>query len=52
MGRFVLLFGAMALGFSVLNTGGWDAYPIYDERIAWAALLPGVYIVGMLLLKD
>ena len=52
MGRFLLLFGALILGLSILNTGGWEAYPIYDERSAWAALLPGVYIVGMLLLKD
>lgn len=52
MGRFLLLFGALALALAVLNSGGWDGYPIHDERIAWAALLPGVYIVGMLLLKD
>jgi len=52
MGRLLLLFGAMIFVLSVLNTGGWEAYPIYDERSAWAALLPGVYIVGMLLLND
>ena len=52
MGRALLLFGALLLGLSILNTGGWEPIPFYDDRIAWAALLPGVYFVGMLLLRD
>jgi hypothetical protein len=55
MARLLLLLGALLLGLSILNSGGvgdWAGLPVDDERMMWAALLPGVYVVGMLLLRD
>jgi hypothetical protein len=54
MARMLLLFGALLLGLSIVNggVGGWDMFPLSDERLMWAALLPGVYLVGLFLLRD
>jgi hypothetical protein len=39
------------LGFAVLHQYGWEWMRL-DEQAAWAMLLPGVYAVGMLILRD
>lgn len=47
MGRIVLLFGAFWLGFLLLRENG--ALLGMEEQIMWALLLPGVYLVGLLM---
>ena len=52
MGRFVALAGMLLLGLAFIQSGGGGLVPIEDTRLMWAALLPGIYLVGMLMLRD
>ena len=52
MGRFVIVAGLLLLGLAYVHVGGSDLLRIEDERMMWAALIPGVYLAGMLMLRD
>ena len=51
MGRIALLIVAAFAFFGLVHNGIIDREFINDKLI-WAALLPGVYIMGMALLRD
>ncbi|MGE5509687.1 MAG: hypothetical protein ACM31O_00390 [Bacteroidota bacterium] len=48
MGRIVLLFACFWLGFLILRESGWALFGI-EEQVAWALLLPGVYLLGLMI---
>lgn len=50
MVRVVVLFAALWLGFVLLHEYGWATFGL-DEKVAWALLLPGVYLVGLAILR-
>lgn len=50
MARVVVLFAALWLGFVLLHEYGWATFGL-DEKVAWALLLPGVYLVGLAILR-
>lgn len=47
MGRIVLLFATFWVGFLLLRENG-AAFGL-EEQVVWALLLPGVYLLGLLL---
>lgn len=51
MARAFIFIGTLLLGLAVLSEHAWDWFRM-DPSISWALLLPGVYLVGMLLLRD
>lgn len=51
MARIAGLFAALWLGFVLLHEYGWSAFGL-DEKVAWALLLPGVYLVGLHILRS
>jgi hypothetical protein len=48
MGRIALLLGSFWLGFLLLRENGWALFGL-DEPVVWALLLPGVYLLGLLI---
>lgn len=50
MARVVVLLAALWLGFVLLHEYGWTTFGL-DEKVAWALLLPGVYLVGLAILR-
>lgn len=51
MARVLVLLAALWLGFVFLHEYGWIAFGL-DEKIAWALLLPAVYVVGLVILRS
>lgn len=51
MARIGFLFAALWLGFVLLHEYGFTAFGL-DEKVAWALLLPGVYLVGLSILRS
>jgi hypothetical protein len=51
MARIVLVVCLAWLGITFAHNGGLSMLEL-DERLAYALLLPGVYLVGMLILRD
>lgn len=51
MGRAIFLTVIVWLGFVLLREYGWSWLGL-EEQIAWALLLPGVYLAGMTALRD
>lgn len=51
MARIVCLFAGLWLGFVLLHEYGWAAFGL-DEKLAWALLLPSVYLAGLVILRD
>jgi UPF0716 family protein affecting phage T7 exclusion len=51
MGRILLLITTFFTGFLLLNQDGWDLLRL-DERLMWAMLLPGAYLLGLVMLRD
>ena len=51
MARMLLLLGTLWLALAILSEHAWEWFRL-DPSISWALLLPGVYLVGMFLLRD
>ena len=51
MARIAVLFAGLWLTFVLLHEYSWAAFGV-DEKIAWALLLPGVYLAGMAILRS
>ena len=51
MARAFVLIGTLLLALALLSEHAWDWFRM-DPSIAWALLLPGVYLVGMALLRE
>jgi len=51
MARTVFLIAILWLGFVLLREYGWVWFGL-DDMVAWALLLPGVYIAGLAILHD
>jgi len=51
MARTVFLIAIVWLGFVLLREYGWAWFGL-DDMVAWALLLPGVYIAGLAILRD
>lgn len=51
MVRSILLLCAVWLGFVFGKEYSWELFG-FDDRLAWAFLLPGVYVVGLAILRD
>ncbi len=51
MARVFVLLAALWLGFVLLHEYGWIAFGL-DEKVAWALLLPAVYLVGLLTRRE
>ena len=51
MERFALLVVLTFLGYVLFAHHVWE-FVRPDDQIIWAALLPGVYLFGMILWKD
>lgn len=51
MARMLILLGTLWLGLAVLSEHAWEWFRL-EPSVSWALLLPGVYLVGMLLLRD
>ena len=51
MARTVFLMLTVGLGFVLLREHGWILFDL-DEQMAWALLLPGVYLAGLGILRD
>ena len=51
MERLALLFVVAFLGYVSVGPLLWDFLPP-DDQMVWAALLPSVYLLGMVLLTE
>jgi hypothetical protein len=51
MARILFLLAMFWAGFTLLSQGGWEVLRI-DERMAWAMVLPGAYLLGLVILRD
>ena len=51
MARNVFLLASLWLAFVLLHEYGWAAFGL-DEKLAWALLLPGVYLAGFIILRN
>ncbi|HRD78753.1 MAG TPA: hypothetical protein PK264_22920 [Hyphomicrobiaceae bacterium] len=51
MVRILVIVCLAWLGISLAHNGGLAMLDI-DDRVWWALLLPGVYLVGLVLLRD
>jgi hypothetical protein len=51
MARTVFLIVITWLCFVLLREYGW-AWFGFDDKFAWALLLPGVYVAGLAILND
>lgn len=48
MGRILSIFACFWLAFVILRSSGWALFGIEDQ-VAWALLLPGIYLIGLLI---
>ncbi|MDX2155200.1 MAG: hypothetical protein SFW09_01720 [Hyphomicrobiaceae bacterium] len=51
MGRFALLITTLCVGLVIANNG-IELHEGLEDKLALVALLPGVYILGLALLRD
>ena len=51
MARVFILLGTLWLALAVLSEHAWEWFRM-EPSISWALLLPGVYLVGLMLLRD
>lgn len=51
MARTAFLIATAWLSFALLREYGWDWFG-FDDKVAWALLLPSVYVAGLGILRD
>ena len=51
MARIAVLFAGLWLAFVLLHEYSWAAFGV-DEKLAWALLLPAIYLAGMAILRN